>query len=202
MMGISVWAAQVLDLPLAELYWIFKFQRRVSSEAFARGSWAFDRQVWPSILPHWMEWLSKALAKESVVPTFDDDLPTIIAYTDASPTGWGAVIFDGPHTSILAGRWSKNESALHINQLELLAIQKCFSKYVPVDSVPGTPRKVWLYVDNTSAISWVSKNKARGYFPNITLTNLARIKVDKALFIEHVSYVKSANNPADAPSRS
>jgi hypothetical protein len=201
MMGVSVWAAQVLDLPLAELYWIFKFQRRVSSEAFARGSWAFDRKVWPSILPLWTEWLSKAVAKESVVPTFDDDLPTIIAYTDASPTGWGAVIFDGPHTSILAGRWSDKESALHINQLELLAIQRCFAKYVPVDSILGTPRKVWLYVDNTSAISWVSKNKARGYLPNITLTNLAKIKFDKALFIENVSYVRSASNPADAPSR-
>jgi hypothetical protein len=202
MMGVSVWAAQVLDLPLAELYWVFKFQRRVSSSAASHGTWSFNCSVWPSIIGFWSEWLSGALAKESVVvPVADGSLPTIIAYTDASLTGWGAVIFDGPHTTILAGRWSDVEAKLHINQLEMIAIQRFAQQYEPMDSQPDVPRYVWLYVDNTSAGSWARKRKAKAFRPSKLIMSLEHIKLKRNLIFERVDYVASGNNPADAPSR-
>src|SRR5689334_15587053 len=44
---------------------------------------------------------------------------TNILYTDASNTGWGASLENGP---TIHGHWTYQEQLLHINQLEIKAI--------------------------------------------------------------------------------
>ena len=68
--------------------------------------------------------------------------------TDASPSGWGA------HCEELQihGLWSKRESTLHINQLELLAIMKAFQAFLP--RIKG--KTVQLVTDNTTVMHYIN----------------------------------------------
>jgi hypothetical protein len=75
--------------------------------------------------------------------------PEIEIYTDASTLGYGAVC--GKEKA--GGRWSFEEKDLHINVLELLAIEfalKCFSKLV-------TNKHVKILCDNTCAVTYIRK---------------------------------------------
>lgn len=70
--------------------------------------------------------------------------------TDASKLGWGAV-FDGISTG---GRWSQEESSLHINVLEMKAVLfglKCF-----LPKMLGT-KGLRLETDNSTVVAYLKK---------------------------------------------
>lgn len=72
-----------------------------------------------------------------------DPVP-LLAWTDASETGWGAHLADGRWT---AGDWTPTEQSLHINLLEILAV-RCL-----VDSTLVPPRScVHVHTDNATAL--------------------------------------------------
>ena len=70
--------------------------------------------------------------------------------TDASNWGWGAVCKE----MITRRPWSQTEALYHINYLEMLAAflaLQCFTKDTP------HPLTVYLYMDNTTAISYLNR---------------------------------------------
>lgn len=114
-------------------------------------------------------------------------------YTDASNSGWGAVL----GTKKANGMWTETEKEYHINYLELLAVFLGLKCFVPKE-VNCT---ILLRIDNTTAISYV--NRMGGIqFPH--LSNLARDIwqwCEKRNIYLYASYVNTKENCADAESR-
>ena len=114
-------------------------------------------------------------------------------YSDASTSGWGAVC-KGKEVS---GFWNSEERLMHINYLELkaafLAI-KCFLSET-YDS------EVLMRIDNTTAVAYINK------MGGIQFPKLNRITREIWQWCErrgiwlYASYIKSADNVADEPSR-
>ncbi|KAK7201326.1 hypothetical protein NESM_000194800 [Novymonas esmeraldas] len=121
--------------------------------------------------------------------------PRFDVYSDATPDGWGAVCIDREtkSTVILGARWPQR--ANNINAAETRAIAMAFSEL----RHRFPPRsKIHLYVDNTSALASVRQHRARSYAVN---EELHRLLPYLEQFDVTASYIASADNPADAPSR-
>ena len=79
--------------------------------------------------------------------------PVLVLYTDAAGSGWGGHLNQEYGAPLLAnGVWSDNESVLHSNVLELLAIFYCMKKLC------SSVRNVHIRImsDNTTAISYIN----------------------------------------------
>ncbi|XP_071141873.1 uncharacterized protein [Mytilus edulis] len=76
--------------------------------------------------------------------------PQIILQTDASLSGWGAVLIDNK----TGGRWTPDEQKYHINYLELLAILYGLKSF---ESQLKCFTHVKILTDNTTAVSYVNK---------------------------------------------
>lgn len=86
------------------------------------------------------DWNGKAVLRRA---------PDMVIETDASNIGWGATCQE----SRTGGPWSRTESHLHINCLELLAATlavKCFAKR-------ANNIVIHLKMDNTSALTYINK---------------------------------------------
>lgn len=113
------------------------------------------------ILPDLQWWEQNIMSTNNVLrqdKNFDLEI-----FTDASKSGWGAFC-DGERAS---GGWKDEESSLHINHLELLAVflgLKCFAN-------THSNCSILLRVDNTTALCYI--NRMGGIrFPH--LSNLAK----------------------------
>ena len=80
-------------------------------------------------------------------PVYIPDYSVVIT-TDASNLGWGA-IFNGQS---IGGRWSKEESNMHINELELLAIFLGLQSFLSNSAVSHAR----IQCDNATAVSYVN----------------------------------------------
>lgn len=74
--------------------------------------------------------------------------PSITITTDASKLGWGAVVND----SKTGGRWSLEESELHINVLELMAIELGLATFFAA----SRGSFIRVVTDNTTAVAYVN----------------------------------------------
>ena len=116
--------------------------------------------------------------------------------TDASPTGWGAVLRrrDG-HTVRTFGHWNAEEHAMSSNWKELKAVQLAMQALVP----PGT--EVLLRSDNKVAVSYVKKEGGR--FPHLNRLALdiwrRAMRCQISLEVEHLP--GALNTEADELSR-
>jgi hypothetical protein len=115
---------------------IIKFMRRVIRRDAAAAA------VWPCIRKPWLEWIA-ALVERRFYPAQQDTTATVvIAYSDASPKGWGGVFFVFGKTFII-GPFSPGAQAprvLLFNML-VLQIQKNLSE------VGAMSHCTWLFVD-------------------------------------------------------
>lgn len=189
--GRCVWASAVLDLPLHGQYHILKFCRRK-----ARLPLSETILVWPSIIPLWLQWIDTLTSRVYVPGAHVSD--EVVAFSDASSSGWGAVLFlDRGLPSIFAGSWTPAEARLHINVLELLAVKRLFTHAAATLRNSG----VHLLVDNTTALSWLRKRRSSCYLANAISQDIHAAASDLGIRLLSVSWVASASNIADAPSR-
>ena len=75
--------------------------------------------------------------------------PSLVVHTDASKAGWGAAC-DLGH---LQGVWSKQESKLHINILEMMAVQLTVARWM--SWLRG--QTVLFKIDNLSVVYYITK---------------------------------------------
>jgi hypothetical protein len=120
------------------------------------------------------------------------------AFVDASTTGWGGVIIDESTNAItvMGAAWPPGES-LHINILEAKAFALTVGA-LPPEAAGGRIRVV---VDNTTVQCVARKghclaNRAINEHVVTTIKHLRDLNADFT-----VEWVRSADNPADAPSR-
>ena len=114
-------------------------------------------------------------------------------YTDACDTGWGVRFLDRENH----GQWSIEESKLHINVKEIMAVY--FGLITMLHDMSHTSVK--LHIDNTVTVN-VLKHMGTSHNPD--LNQYAR-KVwlwarDRAIWLIP-SYIPSSQNLADKPSR-
>ena len=72
-----------------------------------------------------------------------------VVSTDASNRGWGALLEGRP----VYGLWSDQESLLHINCLEMLAVENALKHFLPY--LQG--HHVLVRTDNTSVVAYVNR---------------------------------------------
>lgn len=124
---------------------------------------------------------------------YQDDM-----FTDASSSGWGAVLYrNGTELQRCGGRWSSDEACYHINYLELKAIHLALMAFVSELSAT-----VLIHSDNQTAISYVNKY---GGCPSPLLNELSHDLwtwcIDKQIDIRAVHVPGSCNVDADYLSR-
>ena len=139
----------------------------------------------------WKHHIDDAFAYIKATPSVD-----YVVYTDASNEGWGAA--DKMFPSI-NGRWSWEEKLLHINVLELKAIELAILAYVPLQP---EVKHLRIKSDNTTAISYVNKQGGTHcMLLNDMAVNIWRICFEWGLHIS-ASHIPGAHNVlADTASR-
>ena len=119
--GTIAYCARAARQPLHEHYHELKFARIVAKNlAVGQTTLRSNLRIWPAVATRLREWATQLLSNEWVAPATKKD-PTIRLFTDASRTGWGAVMYSGADVTIVAGRWGA-VPPLHINVLEIHAI--------------------------------------------------------------------------------
>jgi len=120
--------------------------------------------------------------------------PDFLLYTDASTEGWGGSLLH--HTT--GGLWSEEESASHINLLELRAIRLALLHFQHL--LQG--KTVGVFADNTTALAYIAH---QGGTHSSTLNNEAqrilRWAEDKAITIKTQFVSGTCNVVADSLSR-
>lgn len=157
----------------------------------SQGDYNKIMEIPESLLSDISWWLNKIpLARNTLKsPKFEIEI-----FSDASLTGWGA------HCAGISshGLWSRDESKMHINFLELKAAFfgiKCFAS-----NLRNT--NILLRIDNTTAIAYVNK------MGGVRFQNLNKLSYDIWQWCENrelyifASYIKSSENKeADLASR-
>ena len=101
----------------------------------------------PQIAQDWAWWTEDRNLRQGV--PLQGKPPELLLFTDASLEGWGAHVLDLQ----ASGKWSPQESALHINLLEMKAVLMALHAFQ--DRLIG--QSVGLMSDNTTVVAYVNK---------------------------------------------
>ena len=167
------------------------FLRELYNCLHAESSWpghvklskqAIDDLRWWSALPP--KWNGRPIVRAPTTHTL---------HTDASNTGWGAVL---DSSQVARGFWRPAQALLHITCRELMAVRFGVESFLP----SLTNSHVMLGEDNTAALAAVVKHTAKSIALMSELRRLWWVLDTSNVFLQAV-YVPSADNLADAPSR-
>lgn len=197
--GITVHACSVLfdarSLPAIDYYWMLKFARRKARESPRCDE---NIEVWPSVWPAWHNLLNRLLRNEPRRYGPNTNRPYAVLYTDASTSGWGAVLFTPEGVYIIGEPWPASFNVQNnINELELRALILAMDRF----SHHLSGRSVHIYIDNTTALAVVARGRSKSFTLSMLVERLndklARWNVD----IDGLDWIASEMNPADSPSR-
>ena len=190
-----VYAARVMRLPLAKYYAIFKFMRRHLS----KGTSPTARiNIWSSALGTWKAWIKLILSAKFVAHPVAGDADPSILFTDASLSGWGAVLVHDNGIFEAAGRWprSKPFKSGDMGMLETAAVRRAafsFRRHL------ANAKAISVVVDSTTAGFALAKGASPSFAVNQeVLGTLAELPGHAHI---STSYIRSEDNPADGPSR-
>jgi hypothetical protein len=192
--GTLLFASRTIGMPLCKYYYAIKMYRNFASRFGSTRSLPQFR-LWRSAesVIHW--WISDLLSSGMVDVSDMIDLGETldcILFTDATPSGFGAVLLlpDGSIHTI--GRSFNHQSFSSINELELRAVRYSLRHFDHL--LQG--RRVFLGVDNTSALHAMRVGSSHSYH---LAREMNRLRTSAASIF--VSYIRSADNPADELSR-
>jgi hypothetical protein len=120
--------------------------------------------------------------------------PDLAMYTDASNSGWGAVL----QGQVAQGYWTAAERLLHINELELLAIEMGLRSFLP----QVRHKVLLLRVDNTTAVAYLNhQGGTRSLRLSMAAQRIWELALDNGMYLEAVHIPGVDNVEADAASR-
>jgi len=121
-------------------------------------------------------------------------------HSDASTFAWGGVLDDHSPQRVLAhGLWTVDERQHHITILELLAVTRNLMALNVRHRLKG--KSVHLHEDNQAVCYILRRKTSRSPVLMEKLRELWHYCEEMDCTLRSVSYVRSADNPADAPSR-
>lgn len=197
LLGRLWFAARVLGLPIHHYWWFLKSARRIMGRLNRGLLRLADVAPLPrSARNEMLQWWNSAEvnAPRRIRPR-SRHAPLFDLYSDATPEGWGAVCIqrETKSTVILGARWPA--VAPNINAAETRAIAVALSELQ--DVIP--PRSlIHVHIDNTSALASVQRCFSKSAAITAELHRLLPL-ADRYELTS--SYIRSAENPADAPSR-
>ena len=104
--------------------------------------------------------------------TFEEIQNDITVYTDASHQGWGAHMnmlhIPKMEDHYLSGRWSPEDSVLHINLLEMLAVQKALVKW----QFWLKNKNILIASDNTTVVAYINNQGGTRSYSLLRLVTL------------------------------
>ena len=112
-------------------------------------------------------------------------LPQLTIYSDACPNGWGAAC--GKHST--GGNWSKEESSLHINVLEMAAAFFAVKIY----AVTLSETSIHLRVHNIATLAWINRKNAPNETIHLLLKDFWEFCAEKQKWVR-ASYISSSRN--------
>lgn len=187
--GVCQYASRILNTPLYEYYYVFKFMRR-RNRLLASGLRAeLDTvRIWPSISSIWDTWIVRLVAGYRAPVEQTTGIFHVVS--DASQSGYGAIVFPPFSTPFaISGSWPPHVQNHHINQKELMAL------VIACTHIPQSSH-IAIKLDNTTAIHCINKTRSRCYQLNGLVQSLLSSYV-----IKSVEYVASEHNIADGLSR-
>ncbi len=192
--GVVFSAARTRPTALSSFFWGLKLYRRVCGQVQSGEKHLGSKATfWSSLRPSFERLRSTLLVNQPLVVS--EGVTTFLA-TDASALGWGLSVFaDGNHYT-RGGAWDTDTLPLHINVKELLAVKRGLHA---LDEMGIDHLSTEICVDSTVAFSALR----RGYSPSVdvnrVLTDIATTFPSAAGL--RLTWVPSASNPADPPSR-
>jgi hypothetical protein len=190
-------AAACNRTPLAESYFLVKKLRRLIS-GFNRGVVHENSLV--ELSPGFRRQAQELVGRVCVPLVIRETRGAIpaILFTDASLAGWGGVLFLPRGDMLVVGdRWGEAHAGADISVLELEAVRLSLDSFaVPLENVGALS----VRVDNSSALAAMVRGGARAEALNTAVRQLAA-QLRLLPCIVDVAYVRSAENPADFPSR-
>jgi hypothetical protein len=132
------------------------------------------------------------------------DIPTTSEFhlfTDASLTGWGAILFGPSVVSIASHPRSSREQryakkGAGINFLELRSARRAIRQLI----FESKNTAIHLWIDNTSALYTILRGRSNSFQLNKEMASMGRLLQRLGVHLL-VHYVKSELNPADFWSR-
>jgi hypothetical protein len=124
--GVCSFVSYALHVPTKRFYFVIKFIRRIARCHYRLE--ATHARVWLSIVELWKEWISTLLV-HSFFPTGTPSTATnIVAYSDASGSGWGGAILIRGRKIIGGDTWSQRAASHDINVKETMAARNTLRK--------------------------------------------------------------------------
>jgi hypothetical protein len=200
MLGKLIYAGTALALPLEKYKWAIKAYRRIlSMTARLPARWTAPVLLSRVALQELHAWRSAVVENKpvKVLPAIThEDAPEVIIASDATPDGYGGVIFErGRLPEAFGGLWPSTPSS--INEAETLAAAVLLLRFAP----RLRNKRVLLWIDNTSTIARILKSARGGALePHRIAEGIIAIAREYE-FLIRVEYIESARNPADPISR-
>ena len=197
LVGRLIFAAAVRQQPLVNNWWALKWTRRFFNK-LNRGALSVDDVVrldgiHRGSLEHW---LATACVPHVVNRALHGNTATL--FTDATLTGWGAVvIFDNDRMLVSGGRFLGDQSVGDICRKEAWAVDNALESFA--DALRGISR-INLFVDNTSVVAAMRRGMPRAD-SLVDPIKSAWEKIIGSKTTLFADYVSTHINPADAISR-
>jgi len=191
LLGLLIWASRVLDAPLAQYYYVFKFFRR---RARAAANLDDKMTVWPCLFPHLKRWLIQSTTVR-ILKNPSNRRITAWLYSDATPTGWGALLFYEGKVSVCSGPFSRPE---HINVLECRALLYAVAMLATSPLATNPDVHVHIRIDNTTVVHSMANTRSTNFDINETV---GRVLAALAAVSYDIAYIKSKDNHSDGLSR-
>ena len=181
-----------LLLPLARVF------KRPLQRALA-DRWDQVQQDWDQEIPlgGWFnqsvsQWLDEEWLSSSVPISFRESPDEV--FTDASLSGWGAHFLD----HFAQGTWEESLSDKHINVLEMMAVQRAVSQFLPFFQTTH----VLVVSDNTTVVAYLNRQGGTVSRELSLLTeDLLKSLYAKGIFLSARHLAGACNVLADALSR-
>jgi hypothetical protein len=190
-----MYASVIAGILMPKYYYAVKFARRRLNELTRQSKDVGDKLHIPSAMLVLLEaWSAEVSRAQAWSPPLRSTIMDVTMFTDASLTGWGAVLMGPDGVFGTGAAW---RSPVEINHAEVDAVYNGLLAYN--EKLPkGT--HILLYVDNTSAQYGIHKGHSKSQNVSHSLYNLLTLCRDKH-WILYPQYIKTSENPADEWSR-
>ena len=198
-LGRLLHSSAIAGVSPGQFWFALKYARRVTNNMNRGILHPHDAvSVPPSVRASLSSWRRAVMVSRALCRVVSGT-PSATVFVDASLDGWGGVVVNDAtaEIAIVGGAWKGQARGLHINQLEALAFKNTMA------SVPSSfsSFSFSVFIDNTTVLGVARRRSCikNRIINDAVVQALETLRSLKASF--SLAYVKSADNPADLPSR-